>query len=386
MKLTVNRNQLWTGIDTVLDAVASKPALPILSNLLLVAQEDHLTVAATDLDLSIRTKIAANVKQKGQMTVPARTFAGIAREWPDAELSIVVEDERLSLSGRLGQSEGEGAYALGGIAPEEFPEIPTVLEGLSIGMQAEEGKVIPLGEMVAKTAFAVSRDETRPVLNGVLWKIDSQGMEMVATDGHRLAYVRYETSLSEALDGDADREVILPPQTCSQVVKLLGAGRVLERVTLGESQILFDFGDTHLLSRLIEGPYVDYRQVIPKNNTKELFLSKEDFLPAVRRVSLLSSSYTHQIRMHLNKNSIELTAASQEIGGEAKERIPARYGHEELDIGYNAQYLLEILRKMDADEVVFNLNDSITAALIRPGTGEENEEYYCLLMPLRPSG
>ena len=387
MEILVNRNELWAGIDTVLDAVASKPALPILANILLSAEDGHLTITATDLDLSIRTKISAQVKKKGSFTVQARTFAGIAREWPDAELSIKVEEERLLLSGKLGAQEGnEGAYALAGISPEEYPEVPTALEGLSIDCTVLEDEALPIGDLINKTAFAVSRDETRPVLNGVLWKIDSEGMSMVATDGHRLAQARYILPLGEAIKGDEEREIILPPQACSQVTKLFGASKALKKVTMGESQVLFEFDDTYLVTRIIEGPYVDYNQVIPQNNDKELRLDKEVLIPAVRRVSLLASSYTHQIRMKLAKNSIEMTAASQEVGGEAKEQIPAMYDAEEMEVGYNANYLLEILRKTDDQEIILELNDAVTAVLIRPGTHEENHEYFCLLMPLRPSG
>jgi len=155
---------------------------------------------------------------------------------------------------------------------------------------------------------------------------------------------------------------------------------------VGESQVFFDLGETHLLSRLIEGPYVDFTQVIPQHNDKRLQISTEFLLPAVRRVSILSSSYTHQVRMTLNGTSLELSATSQEIGGEAREVVPALYDQEEVEIGYNALYLMEILRKMDSQEVFFDLNNSVTATLLRPVEQEEGEDYFCLLMPLRPSG
>ena len=386
MKLSVNRNELWRGIDTVLDAVPSKPALPVLSNILLVAEEDRLSLGATDLDLSIRTHIAASVQNTGTITVPARTFAEIAREWPEAELTIEVNDDRLLLSGALGNIEGEGAYTLSGMAADEFPVMPTSLDGLSITLSEVDGlESQTLGEIINKTAFAVSRDDTRPVLNGVLWRINPEGMDMVATDGHRFALYHRNLDLESQVGGEG-AEVIVPPQAFGQVVKLLGAQHELSQMTLGESQVFFDLGDTQLLSRLIEGPYVDYTQVIPRENDKQLRISNEHLLPAVRRVSILSSSYTHQIRMKLGANQIELLAASPEIGGEARETIPAIYSQEEMEIGYNAHYLMEILRKMDAQEVLFELNDHVTAAVLRPMEQAEGEDYFCLLMPLRPTG
>jgi DNA polymerase-3 subunit beta len=386
MKISVNRNELWQGIDTVLDAVPSKPALPVLANILLVAEDNVLTLSATDLDLSIRTQVPATVEQKGKITVPARTFAEIAREWPEAELSIVVENDRLSLSGNLGDAEsGQGAYTLSGMAADEFPSMPTSLEGVSVsfGDSDDLDAKLLLG-MINKTSFAVSKDDTRPVLNGVLWRIDSEGMEMVATDGSRLACYRRVLNLQVAADSEAS--VIIPPQALTQMGKLLNGYDGLVEVTLGETQLLLSTGQTHLLSRLIEGPYVDYTQVIPKENDNNLRVDIDRLLPTVRRVSILSSSYTRQVRLKLDSSSIELSAASPEIGGEAREVIPATFDGEAMEIGYNAQFLMEILRKMDSQGVRFELNNNVTAALLKPDEAQEGEDYFCLLMPLRPTG
>ena len=151
--------------------------------------------------------------------------------------------------------------------------------------------------------------------------------------------------------------------------------------------MLFDIGETQLLSRLIEGPYVDYEQVVPKDNDKRLSIDIERLLPAVRRVSILSTSYTHQIRLKMEQDTLELTASSQELGGDARETIPAGYTSEELDVAYNAQYLLEILRKLGSGAVVFELRDSVTASIVRPGKAhEDGSDFYYLLMPMRPSG
>ncbi len=387
MKLIVDRNELWHGIDTVLDAVPSKPALPVLANILLEADGKTLSIAATDLDLSIRTQVPAAVEKKGRITVPARTLAEITREWPEAELSIEVQDDRLKLSGRLGDADSsEGAYSLAGMEAEEFPSMPTALDGISLNLGGAEAEAGVLVDMINKTSFAVSRDDTRPVLNGVLWRIDTQGMEMVATDGSRLACYRLALDLEDQVKGEEESAVIVPPQALSQIVKLLGGHDGPVEITLGETQILFDLGHAHLLSRLIEGPYVDYTQVIPQSNEKELKIASEDLLPAVRRVSILSSSYTRQVRFKLSSGLVELSAASPEIGGEAREVIPAEYSEEDMEIGYNAQFLMEILRKMDTPGIRFELNNHVTAALLKPTEQKEGEDYFCLLMPLRPTG
>ncbi len=386
MKLSVDRGELWKGISTVLDAVPSKPAQPVLSNLLLDADEGGITLGATDLDLSMSTRISAQIDHTGRVAVPARTLAEIAREWPESVLNVSVEDGRLVVSGSLGPKKGEGRYSLATASPEEFPEMPDAIDGVMVDFEEagiSDGQL--LRSMIDKTSFAVSRDETRPVLNGVLWRLEVEHMAMVATDGSRLAEFKHRWNGS-GIDGLGEgTEVILPPQVCSQISKLLEGSPELKKVTVGSSQVLFELGETRLLSRLIEGPYVDYEQVVPRENDKSLTVPVEEMLPAVRRVSILSSSYTHQVRMSLSDDSVELNASSQEIGGEAREQIPGEYEGESLDLAYNAQYLIDILRKMGAGNAVFDLKDSVTAAIVRPSVQAEGEESYYLLMPMRPS-
>ena len=385
MKLTLDRNELWRGLNTVLDAVASKPAQPVLSNVLLEAEGDRLTLSATDLDMSIRTRVVASVETPGRVTVPAKTLAGIVREWPDADLSLVLEDSRIVLSGRLGASSGEGRYSLSATSPDEFPEMPETLEGLTLNFGDGSGlDGALLHTMIEKTSFAVSRDETRPVLNGVLWRIEPELMVMVATDGSRLAEFRKTWESGQAVVQES-AEVILPPKVCSELGKLLEDPESLTQAILGESQVLFQIGDTQLLSRLIEGPYVDYEQVVPRDNDKRMTIPVDQLLPAVRRVSILSSSYTHQVRLQLKETTVELTASSQELGGEAREVIPADYNSDEIEVSYNSHYMMEILRKLGSEEVILDLRDSVTAAVVRPTEQLEGEESYYLLMPMRPS-
>lgn len=385
MKLTLDRNELWRGLNTVLDAVSSKPAQPVLSNVLLEADGDRLTLSATDLDLSIRTRVVASVDTPGRVTVPAKTLAGIVREWPDADLSLALEEGRVVLSGSLGTSSGEGRYSLSSTPPDEFPEMLETLDGLTLRFGDGSGlDGALLRTMIEKTSFAVSRDETRPVLNGVLWRIELERMVMVATDGSRLAEFRKTwDSGQNVVDGSA--EVILPPQVCNQLGKLLEDPESLTQAVLGESQVMFEIGDTQLLSRLIEGPYVDYEQVVPRDNDKRMTIPVDQLLPAVRRVSILSSSYTHQVRLQLKQATVELTASSQELGGEAREIIPADYSAEEIEVAYNSHYMMEILRKLGSEEVILDLRDSVTAAVVRPAEQLEGEDSYYLLMPMRPS-
>ena len=272
------------------------------------------------------------------------------------------------------------------VPAEDFPELPNEIEGPEIAFSAE-GEGNPdsstISDMVSKTVFAVSRDETRPVLNGVLWQVGDGQMTMVATDGHRLVKCsRAQGGLPETIT-----ESIVPPRALNHLVKLMSGGAQLSHARFGQSHVMFVLddsgGDIHLFSRLIEGPFVDYQQVIPQNNGKRLRVSNSLLLPAVRRVSILASAQTHQLRLEIKKNHLGLTATSQEIGGEAKESITVDYDSDDMVIGYNSSYLQDVLRRIESDEVLFELDSAVSAGIIRPGEQTEGQDYVCLLMPLR---
>ena len=396
MKAVIDREELLWGVNAVLDVVPSKTALPILSNILIEGSDaDVIRLSATDLDISIICRLSSSVEIPGAITVPARKFAEIIRELPDDAILLAAEEGRVTIQRQGG---AQGTYTLMSVPAEDFPELPSEIEGTEMafpeGEDAADGQL--LGDMIFKTAFAVSRDETRPVLNGVLWQVGEGRTTMVATDGHRL--VKYSRALPDSEPGHTATEAIVPPRALNHLVKLMSAGSRLSRVRFGHSHLMFSLSvpDSEspskghqagaridLFSRLIEGPYVDYDQVIPTNVGKRLTVSKGLLSPAVRRVSILSSSQTRQVRLKLDANQIELSATSQEIGGEAHEVLDAEYSDEGMTIGYNSSYLIEILRRIDAERVLFELDSPVTAGVIRPAEQPEGEDYLCLIMPLR---
>ncbi len=395
MKAVIEREELVRGLQAVLDIVPSKSALPVLSNILIDATPDGIELSATDLDISIICGVNGEVEESGSTTVPARKFSEIIRELPDESIRLVALEGRVSIERQSGL---QGTYALMSVPAEDFPELPNDIEGpgMNFGSKRddeEEGLDSNLlNQMVAKTVFAVSRDETRPVLNGVLWQIREGRMTMVATDGHRL--VKFSKSLPGPEGKQVVTEAIVPPRPLSHLVKLLSGGSVLEQVKFGQNHLMFTLSDAadfdgegaqpiRLYTRLIEGPYVDYEQVIPTGNAKRLFVSNSVLAPAVRRVSILASSQTHQVKIEVGENQVMLSANSQEIGGEAEEAIEAKYDDESMAIGYNSGYLSDVLRRIDSDEVVFELDSPVTAGIIRPVDQVEGEDYLCLLMPLR---
>ncbi len=372
MKITTDQESLFSAIQTVSTVVPPRATLPILSNVLLTAEEERLVLSATDLDMSILTRIPVEVLEPGGITVPARKLLQIVRELPNKKVSLETEGDRISIHS------DRGHYVLTGMPADQFPNLPADVDGISIEVDADL-----MRKMIEKTIFATSEDETRPVLNGILWRIEDHEdvgrMTMVATDGHRLA--RIISGLSQPVGAHA--EAILPPKALHQLVRLISGGAALKKAIIGENFIVFDLGTTVFFSRVIEGPYPDFEQVIPRQNEKKLVVAYDILVPGIRRVSILADSDTHQVRLTLGEDTMKLSSASRDIGAEAEEELLVSYQAGALEIAYDASYLMDILRNMDCKEIVFELDTPISAGVIRPVQQQEGQDYLCLIMPLR---
>jgi len=368
MKFTIPKSRIFSAVQDVLNAVPTRTTLPVLSNMLLEVTDSKLKLAATDLDISIIMTIPISTTKKGSITIPARTFAEILRELPESEIEINVTENRMELKVE------RGTYKISGIPSDEFPKLPTANLAKQIKIPGGD-----LAKMIRKTVFAVSTDETRPALNGVLWQTSSKSMQMVATDGHRLAKTSQKNNKLKGLHED----IIVPPKVLNLLVKLLGDEEKEIGVIIGENNIIFNLGDSILASRLIEGPYPNFEQVIPKDNDKKLVVNKELLESTVRRVSILSNTLTHQIKFSLRKDNLELSSANFDLGGEAKETISCDYAAEPLDMGYNANYVLDVLKQVDGDQVIFELGTPVSAGMVYSSEKKEEEDCLYLLMPLR---
>ena len=368
MRVTISTAELLGLIQTVVDAVPSKSTLPILSNLLVVAEDGRCRLAATDLDLSVATEIPLAIDKPGRATVPARKMFEIVRALPDGMLTLSETDGRITLRSDTGE------YSLLGMPADEFPTLQEGLEGTAVKI---DGAL--LNRMMKKTAFAVCPDDTKPALVGVHWTVKAGETVMVATDGHRLARI------SESLDGADDLpevKAIVPRRALAQFEKLLTDERPLQHVTIGERQVWFHFTGADLYARLIDATYPDVETVIPDNNDQHLRISSNLLIPAAHRMDVLSSSQNHQVRVSLRPNSVELSTLNRETGAEAHEAVEADYAGDETDIGYNGNYMLEILSKIDSDEVAVEFKEPVSPAIVRPVDQPEGEDYFCLLMPL----
>ncbi len=370
MKVRLSRDDVTEALSNIQQIVPPKTTLPILSNLLIKAGDGRLFISATDLDISMKTSIEADVLEDGVTTIPARKFTEIVKEFPQDVFQLDEVDNRISLTC------GTGQYKLTGMDAEEFPRLQEGVDGEELSV---DGTV--LKRMVGMTAFAVSADETRPALGGVLWKVAGSDARMVSTDGHRLAVITLTGVIGGA--GENEREVIIPPKALQQITRLITEGTQLEGIVIGEKYLQANLKGTVVLTRLIDGPYPNYELVMPKDNDKLVRFEHEALESALRRVAILSNTQTHQVRFDLSTGNALLSAVSPDLGAEAREQVEVVYDGEEMSVAYNASYLLEIFRHLPRGDLEISLKTPVSAGLIRPVEQQEGEDLTFLLMPLR---
>ena len=365
MRYTITREKLQEGLAAVTPAVPGKTTLPVLANLLIQTTDKGIRISGTDLDIAVSTEVTADVEGAGAITIPARKLSEIARELPPAPVKIsAAGDQRITLEC------GRSKFKLLGLPKSEFPSFPAV--------QFEKAVRIPSGELqklISHTAFAASTEESRPILNGVLWELRPELMRMVATNGHRLA------KMEVPVTGGQKADLIIPPKALEQIRRLFAAEEELE-VAQGENHLGFRSPFTSVFTRLIEGPYPGYEQVIPKDNDKYAILDRVAFTSALKRMSVVASDQTHRIRLSFNAGMLKFSVSTPDLG-EAQDELSIRYDGDPLDIGFNAAYLLEILRYMPTDEVRMTFRAPERASTLEPEGWSDPSKYLCLLMPLR---
>jgi DNA polymerase-3 subunit beta len=367
MKFTLPKSRLSNCLQNVLQVVPTKSTLPILSNLLVEGLENKLKLSATDLDISITASIECEVTKKGSVVLPARILFDIVKEMPECEVSFESTGNRVELK------IPHGTYKIAALAPEDFPKLPAVNTKKEIRISGED-----LVTMIRKTTFACSDDETRPALNGVLWQTKGDKMQMVATDGHRLAKIAVINKKLKGLYED----VIIPPKVLNLIPKFVMSDSQDVGVIFGENNIIFNLGETVLTSRLIDGPYPNFEQVIPNSSDKKMVVDKDELAGAVKRVSILSNTLTHQVKFSVKDSRLTLSTTNADFGGEGKEELKCDYKGEPIDLGYNANYVTEIVNRIDSEDVIMELSSSTSAGVIY-SPEVSKEDFLCLLMPLR---
>lgn len=364
MKLSLTRESLHSGLGAVAATIPTKTTLPVLSNLLMQAKDGKLTIRGTDLDMTVSVTVDAEIEKEGAVTVPARKLAEITRELPEAPVHIEVDGVQIQVTC------GTSRFKLFGIPEDEFPALPEFDFAESWKIQASV-----LQNLISHTAFAASTEESRPILNGVLWQIRAGSVAMVATNGHRLA--KMIVDIDGANPPDAD--LIVPPKALAQVQKLFDKDSELE-VAASKNHLAFRSPGRSVYTRLIEGPYPNYEQVIPKDNDKQATANKDNLAAAIRRMAVVASDQTHRVRMAFSDGNVSFRVQTPDLG-EAEDEMPVDYAGDTLEIGFNANYLLEVLRFMPDDDVVIGFRAPERAATFKPTGGDL--DYLCLVMPLR---
>ena len=363
MHLTVDRDAFLRALGMVQNIVEPRQTMPILANVLLGAEGGTLSISATDLEVGARVTMQAETKEAGRITISARKLGEIVRELPSAPLSINVQENAW-----VALKCGGAAYKLVGLGPEDFPSFDVGDKMEWVGL---DGKV--LKEMLGQTSFAISHDESRYALNGVLLNLDQKEMRIVATDGHRLAM-----AVRPVQGGKAGLSGIVPRKAVAEVARLTGAGEPVE-IGLGGNQFALRMPSVLLMARLIEGTFPNYEQVVPRAHPRRLTAPRGAVIGALRRVSVLSEERTKPVKLTLNPGTLKLAAYHPDFG-EAEEQVEVEYAGEELAIGFNSRYLLDALNAHGGDQVVVELKDGLSPGVVR---GQEDDGSLCVIMPMR---
>jgi DNA polymerase-3 subunit beta len=367
MRFTISREKLQDGLGAVATSIPARTTLPVLANILIETTDRGIRLSGTDLDIAVSTEVVADVDASGAVTVPARKLSEIARELPPSPVKMSAANEQ-----RINLECGRSRFKLLGLPRDEFPTFPSV--NFDAGWKVRSSE---LHQLITHTSFAVSTEESRPILNGVLWELRPDRMRMVATNGHRLA--KLEIPGNSEKGGSED--LIVPPKALEHVRRLFPVDEELE-VARGDNHIGFRSPFTSVFARLIEGPYPNYDQVIPRDNDRSAVADKIALASALRRMSVVASEQTHRIRLSFNTGLLKFSVQTPDLG-EAQDEMPIKYTGDQLDIGFNGAYLLEILKNIPTDEIRLTFKAPERAATIEPEGWDSGATYICLLMPLR---
>jgi DNA polymerase-3 subunit beta len=367
MEFTVAKADLARELGLLQGVVEKKTTIPILSNVLLEARGDHLHLTATDLELGMRTSCPARIKKEGSGTIPARKLLDYVRLLPEADITVKFADNHWATL-----TCGRSKTRIAGMSRESFPELPAMPETVArIPMKQ-------LATMISRTMFAISMEESRFTLNGALLLLGDKGLTMVATDGHRLAFTHSDTA------GQGAYRSLVPRKAMTEITRLTdGATDEAQAGFAGDdNHLFFEFGSRLLITRKLTGNFPDYDRVLPHDNTNIATVSKDEAKSAIERVAQFADERSRAIRVQFTAGEIRIFATSLETG-ESEESVPAEYAGPDLEIGFNAQYLLDFLRAVPQEKVAFSLKDQKSAGELQPAGAEARDEYRYVVMPMR---
>jgi len=373
MKIVMERKQFLQALQRVQGVAERRSTMPILSNVLLETVKDGITVTATDLEIGLRGTYPATIHDEGKITLSAKKLYEVVREVPDGDVTLQTEENHWTVI-----KAGKSHFKMRGLSPDDFPSIP----------EFEEKKLVSLDPsifsmLIRRTIAAVSEGDTRQILNGVLLETVLDGkqtkLRLVGTDGHRLALA--ESPIQEAFwgSGETPRQIVIPKKAVMEVRRLLDEGVSDLAVGLTQNLIGFRMGGVFLFSRLLEGTFPNYQQVVPPEGDHTIGIQRPEFEGMLKRVALFSREKTHAVTLEVTKGKVSLASNDPEVG-EAREEMAAAYEGGKITVGFNARYLLEAIGSMDADMVFLEIANALSPCLIRQ---KEGREFLCVIMPLR---
>jgi DNA polymerase-3 subunit beta len=377
MEFTVSKADLVRELSLSQGVVEKKTTIPILSNVLVEASGDRLQLTTTDLELGFRTSCPAKVKKEGSGTIPARKLLDYVRLLPDMDITIkFAENHWASITC------GRSRTRIAGMSRESFPELPEVPAPVA------EISVKQLASMISRTMFAISMEESRFTLNGALLLLGSdRGLTMVATDGHRLAYVQHppDAAASNGHGGHTGYRALVPRKAMGEIAKLAdeaGEDNATVKFSGDDNHLFFEFGPRLLITRKLTGNFPDYERVLPSDNTNIATLEKGEIRSAIERVAQFADERSRAIRVQFTPGEVRVFSSSMETG-ESEESVPSQYSGPDLEIGFNAQYLLDFLRAVPQEQVAFALKDQKSAGELTPAGADPGEQYRYVVMPMR---
>lgn len=368
MKFTVNTTELQRALSKVGGAIPSKSTMPVLESFLVDLVNDTLVITATDLEVSLTASVKVQGSEDGRIVVPAKRLLDTVRSLPDVSPTFNID----TTTNKIKIVTENGEYTLTGENAKEFPALPQFTSSEELRLDNAL-----LKRLIHRTAFAVSGDELRPAMMGILLQGKGKSLSAVATDGHRLVKVDQQLPSSATLK----RDVIVPARACNLVARSAESGT--STISLSSTHIRFAFDSMQLISRLIDEKYPNYESVIPHDNDKVMTVNREEIVAALRRVALYASATTHQVRLDIKENALTISAQDIDFGGEARESVSCEYKQEPLEIGFNSGYVTDILTHLDSEKVAFSFSTPTRAGLVSPAVQNEDEGIIMLVMPVR---
>jgi DNA polymerase-3 subunit beta len=373
MELVVRKTDLLRELQLFQGIVERKNTIPILANVLLEANGTEVKMLATDLEVGLRSKCPATVSKSGSLTLPAKKLYEIVKALPETDVRIEEDKGGVKVAADRFDSRMQT------LPREDFPTLPEATGVISATLPRDV-----LRQMVSKTQFAITGEDTRYFLNGALFLLRPDSMGLVSTDGHRLAHITVARDAGKPAKGSDPAEelrVILPRKTLLELGRLLGEGEGDVLYERGENHLFFTLGDRLLISRMIDGQFPAFERVIPKNNDKHVEFDRDRLTAAVKRVALLSNERSRAVKVQIDKGKVEIASSSPEFG-EAKEILMVDYAGAPVTICFNAQYVLDFLGVVETDTVSLDFKDEMSQAVLKP-VGAEGYEYTYVIMPMR---